>query len=54
MSFHDLAELDDCHWFSRAEVLAMLEGRHQQGLFTPGLIAITRTLPEHWQGEGRR
>ena len=47
----DRAELEDCRWFSRAEVLAMLEGRHEQGFFAPGKIAVARTLLEHWLGE---
>ncbi len=44
----DHAELEDCRWFSRAEVLAMLEGRHEQGLSAPGKIAIAHSLLAHW------
>ncbi len=50
----DRAELEDCRWFGRAEVLAMFEGRHQQGFFTPNPIAIAHTLLQHWLDEGRR
>ena len=44
----DRAELEDCRWFSRAEVWAMLEGRHERGFFAPNPIAIAHTLLEHW------
>ncbi len=50
----DRAELEDCRWFSRAEVRGMLEGRHHRGFFAPNRIAIARTLLEHWLDEGRR
>ena len=44
----DRAELEDCRWFSRAEVLAMLEGHHERGFFAPNPIAIAHTLLAHW------
>ncbi|MCI4677521.1 NAD(+) diphosphatase [Rhodoblastus acidophilus] len=44
----DREELEDCRWFSRAEARAMIEGRHDQGLFAPNPIAIAHTLLAHW------
>jgi NAD+ diphosphatase len=44
----DFHELEDCRWFPRSEVLAMLEGRHPDGLTTPFRIAIARSLIEAW------
>ena len=44
-------ELEDCRWFSRAEARAMIEGRHEQGLFAPNHVAIARVLLEHWLRE---
>ena len=40
----DPVELEDCRWFDRAEVRAMLEGRHPDGLFLPPPIAIAHHL----------
>ncbi len=44
----DPEELEDCRWFSRHEARAMLEGRHEQGLFAPNPMAIAHTLLAHW------
>ncbi|MEW9807252.1 NAD(+) diphosphatase [Mesorhizobium marinum] len=43
----DLAELEDCRWFERAEVLAMLERTHET-LFTPPPGAIAHHLIRAW------
>lgn len=40
----DPAELADARWFDRAEVRALLEGRHPDGLFAPPPIAIAHHL----------
>ncbi len=50
----DRAELEDCRWFSRAEVRAMIEGRHDQRFFAPNATAIARALLEHWLDKGMR
>jgi NAD+ diphosphatase len=47
----DRDELEDCRWFSRAEARAMIEGRHEHGLFAPNHVAIARILLDHWLGE---
>ncbi|MBZ9938535.1 NAD(+) diphosphatase [Mesorhizobium sp. BR1-1-16] len=44
----DTDELEDCRWFSRDETLAMLEGRHPDGLSTPPRMAIAHTLIRAW------
>ncbi|MDB5570570.1 MAG: hypothetical protein JWN93_1753 [Hyphomicrobiales bacterium] len=44
----DRAELEDCRWFSRAEVKAMFEGRHPDGLLAPNPIAIAHRLVRDW------
>jgi NAD+ diphosphatase len=53
---HDIAmdaqELEDCRWFSRAEVLAMLGKSHAEGLVPPAKFAIARTLLERWLAAG--
>ncbi|MEP9386600.1 NAD(+) diphosphatase [Mesorhizobium sp. KR9-304] len=43
----DLAELEDCRWFERAEVLTML-GRTHPTLFTPPPGAIAHHLIRAW------
>lgn len=48
----DRDELEDCRWFSRAEARAMIEQRHERGLFAPNPFAIAHTLLEHWLNEG--
>lgn len=40
----DAEELEDCRWFSRDEVIAMLERRHPDGLGTPPPMAIAHAL----------
>lgn len=40
----DHAELEDCRWFTREEVVAMLEERHPQGLTLPKPFAIAHHL----------
>jgi len=44
----DEAELEDCRWFSRDEVLSMLEKRHPDGLGVPPSGAIAHHLIRHW------
>ena len=44
----DEAELEDCRWFARAEVLSMLEKRHPDGLGVPPSGAIAHHLIRHW------
>ncbi|MGI4984212.1 MAG: NAD(+) diphosphatase [Janthinobacterium lividum] len=40
----DRTELEDARWFSRAEVRAMLDGTHAQGLVAPQAFAIAHHL----------
>jgi NAD+ diphosphatase len=40
----DEEELEDCRWFSRDEVIAMIEKRHPQGLLIPPRMAIANHL----------
>ena len=44
----DKVELEDCRWFSRDELRAMIEGRHPQDLQAPKKFAIARRLLDHW------
>ncbi|WP_040620534.1 NAD(+) diphosphatase [Rhodovulum sp. PH10] len=44
----DRSELEDGRWFSRDEVLAMLERRHPDGLFAPPPIAIAHYIIRRW------
>jgi NAD+ diphosphatase len=44
----DEAELEDCRWFPRSEVLAMLAGEHAQGIKCPPPIAIAHRLIRAW------
>lgn len=44
----DAAELEDCRWFSRDEVRAMLAGTHPEGLKTPMPGAIAHHLVRAW------
>jgi len=46
----DKTELEDCRWFSRQEVAAMMAGAHEDALQAPHPIAIARRLLEHWLG----
>ncbi|RIY00973.1 NAD(+) diphosphatase [Aureimonas flava] len=40
----DATELEDCRWFDRAEVRAMMENRHPEGLVAPARFAIAHHL----------
>jgi NAD+ diphosphatase len=44
----DSAELETARWFDRAEVAAMLEGRHSDALTLPGPHAIANALARRW------
>jgi NAD+ diphosphatase len=44
----DETELEDCRWFDRAEVLAMLERRHPDGLTVSVPVAIAHHLIKWW------
>lgn len=44
----DYDELEDCRWFSRAEVAAMMDGTHPDGLFAPKAFAIAHSLLRSW------
>ena len=44
----DATELEDCRWFNRAEVAAMLDGRHPEGFKAPNPIAIAHWLVRAW------
>ncbi|AWC25739.1 NAD(+) diphosphatase [Aminobacter sp. P9b] len=44
----DTAELEDCRWFSRAEVLQMLDGTHPGELRVPPPHAIAHQLIHAW------
>lgn len=44
----DLAELEDCRWFTRKETRTALEGRHPDGIFTPPPGAIAHRLIRDW------
>ena len=48
----DRAELEDARWFPRAEVQAMMDGRHPDGLSTPVPIAIAHHLIRGWLAAG--
>ena len=42
------AELEDCRWFPRDEVLAILAGTHPGGVFVPPRGAIAHKLIRTW------
>jgi NAD+ diphosphatase len=44
----DATELEDCRWFGREEVQAMLADRHAAGLKTPPPMAIAHRLIRTW------
>lgn len=44
----DDAELENCRWFDRDEVLAMLERKHRQDLVVPPSGAIAHHLIRYW------
>jgi NAD+ diphosphatase len=48
----DRDELEDARWFDKDEVIAMLHGRHPQGLTTPPPVAIAYHIIRAWlEGE---
>lgn len=47
----DARELEDCRWFERDEVLAMIAGTHGS-LRVPPSAAIAHHLIRHWAGHG--
>jgi NAD+ diphosphatase len=49
----DREELEDCRWFSRDEVAAMLVRKHPDGLTTPPPVAIAHHLIRDWVENGR-
>ncbi len=48
----DLEELEDCRWFSRAEVLTMIDGSHPDGLGIAPPGAIAHVLIRDWAKPG--
>jgi NAD+ diphosphatase len=44
----DEAELEDCRWFDRSEVLEMIAGTHPGGLKCPPEIAIANRIIRSW------
>jgi NAD+ diphosphatase len=44
----DRVELEDARWFDRAEVMAMFERRHPEGLWAPNPMAIAHHILRHW------
>ncbi len=44
----DRSELEDARWFDRAEVMAMFEKRHPQGLWAPNPMAIAHHILRTW------
>jgi NAD+ diphosphatase len=48
----DRVELEDARWFERAEVMAMFEGRHPEGLSAPAPMAIARHIMRYWAEGG--
>lgn len=48
----DRAELEEARWFSRAEALLLLEGRHPDGLSAPQPLAIAHWLLRSWAVDG--
>ena len=48
----DESELEDCRWFERREVVAMLAGTHPDGLTAPPSIAIAHHLLAAFAADG--
>jgi NAD+ diphosphatase len=48
----DETELEDCRWFSRAEVRQMLAGTHASGIKCPPTIAIANSIISRWAEPG--
>lgn len=46
----DGKELEDCRWFSRAEVIQMIDGTHPDALSIPPKTAIASHLIRAWAG----
>lgn len=44
----DHEELEDCRWFSRAEIRQMLAGEHPEGLGVPAKMSIASHLIRHF------
>jgi NAD+ diphosphatase len=44
----DQVELEDARWFSRDEAIALVEGRHPDGLLAPAKMAIAHHLLKRW------
>jgi NAD+ diphosphatase len=44
----DRVELEDARWFSREEAVALIEGRHPDGLLAPASMAIAHHLLKRW------
>jgi NAD+ diphosphatase len=44
----DRVELEDARWFSRGEAMALVEGRHPDGLLAPAKMAIAHHLLKRW------
>ena len=44
----DDQELEDARWFSRDEVLTMLDGTHPDGLLCPTQMAIAHHIVRAW------
>jgi len=44
----DETELEDCRWFARDEIRAMLAGTHPEGLVTPVRMAIAHHVIRAW------
>jgi NAD+ diphosphatase len=48
----DAHELEDARWFDRAEVIAMFEKRHPEGLWAPNPMAIAHHILRYWAEGG--
>ena len=48
----DLNELEDCRWFTREEVRAMIAGKHEAGITVPPPGAIASHLIRTWAEHG--
>lgn len=48
----DRKELEEARWFSREEAIALLDGRHPDGLTAPQPLAIAHWLLRAWAREG--
>jgi NAD+ diphosphatase len=44
----DQTELEDCRWFTRDEVIAMIEGTHPDEIFVPVSGAVAYRLIRDW------